>query len=76
MILLQSITLQKLLSLGQDFQLTKNDNGLAYKSTWKSKLPKKNRIFVWLVAQGAILTKDNMLKKIWKGDQGVIFVDH
>jgi hypothetical protein len=44
--------------------LTRNEDGPAYKSIWKAKVPEKVKIFMWLVAQKAILTKDNMLRKI------------
>jgi hypothetical protein len=56
--------------------LTKNDNGPAFKNIWKSKLPEKIRIFMWFLAQRVVLTKDNMLKKNWKGILIVIFVVH
>jgi hypothetical protein len=41
------------------------DNGTGYKAIWKSKIFEKVKIFMWLVAQKSILTKDNMLKRIW-----------
>jgi hypothetical protein len=53
--------------------LTKNGNGPAYRNIWKAKLPEKIRIFVWLLAQGVVLTKDNMLKKNWARDPGCYF---
>jgi hypothetical protein len=56
--------------------LTKNDNGPAFKYIWKSKLPEKIRIFMWFLAQGVVLTKDNMLKKIGRGILIVTFVVH
>jgi hypothetical protein len=28
---------------------------------WKAKIPLKIKIFIWMVAQKAILTKDNMI---------------
>jgi hypothetical protein len=30
---------------------------------WKVKIPEKIKIFMWLVEQKAILTKDNMVKR-------------
>jgi hypothetical protein len=62
-------------------QLTKLDNGNAYNVIWKSKTPEKVKIFMWPVAQKAILTKDNIRRK-WQGDPGCYFcgcpetVDH
>jgi len=35
---------------------------------WKAKLPLKIKIFLWYLKRGVILTKDNLLKRIWKGD--------
>jgi hypothetical protein len=32
-----------------------------------SQAPKKLKVFMWLVEQNAILTKDNLLKKKWQG---------
>jgi hypothetical protein len=52
--------------------LTKDDNGHAYREIWKVKIPLKIKIFMWLVAQKAILTKDNMSVRNWKGIQDVI----
>jgi hypothetical protein len=49
-------------------QLTKLDNGNAYKVIWKSKIPEKVKIFMWSVVQKAILTKENMLRRKWQGD--------
>jgi hypothetical protein len=36
---------------------------------WKAKIPLKIKVFMWLMNQNAILTKDNMLKRNWQGDQ-------
>jgi hypothetical protein len=51
-------------------QLTKLDNGNAYKVNWKYRIPEKIKIFMWLVVQKAILTKDNMLIRKWQGCPG------
>jgi hypothetical protein len=53
--------------------ITRMDNGNAYKSIWKTKIPEKVRIFMWLVAQKSILTKENMIKRNWGGDR-VLFL--
>jgi hypothetical protein len=33
---------------------------IPYKFLWKSKLPQKIKIFMWLVVRNKILTKDNL----------------
>jgi hypothetical protein len=43
--------------------LTKDDSGSSYKRIWKAKIPAKIKAFMWLIEQGAILTKDNILKR-------------
>jgi hypothetical protein len=48
--------------------LTCSDSGPYYKNIWKGKIPPKIKIFLWLVANDAILTKDDMLKRKWQGD--------
>lgn len=61
---------------------TKSDTGPSYKYIWKAKIPLKIKIFIWLVAQKAILTKENMVKRKWQGDPTCYFcnstesVDH
>jgi hypothetical protein len=34
---------------------------------YKARLPEKIKIFIWLLEQKAILTKDNMIKRKWQG---------
>jgi hypothetical protein len=41
----------------------------------ESKIPEKVKIFMWLVAQKAILTKDNMIRRNWQGGP-IETVDH
>jgi hypothetical protein len=48
--------------------LTSNDSSLNFKNMWKGKIPPKIKIFLWLVENDAILTKDNIVKRNWKGD--------
>lgn len=40
---------------------------------WKAKIPLKVKIFLWLVEQNAILTKDNLIKWKWKGSKTYAF---
>jgi hypothetical protein len=44
-----------------------------YKEIWKAKIPLKNKIFIWMVAQNAILTKENMIFRNWQGDPACYF---
>ena len=44
-----------------------------FKFIWKAKIPAKIKILLWLVANNAILTKDNMIKRQWKGDPSCYF---
>jgi hypothetical protein len=46
-------------------QLTKRDSGNSYRRVWGAKVPEKIKIFMWLLEQKAILTKDNMIKRDW-----------
>jgi hypothetical protein len=34
---------------------------------WKAKIPLKIKIFLWYLRHGVVLTKDNLVKKHWKG---------
>jgi hypothetical protein len=49
---------------------------------WKSKLPHKIKVFIWLVVRNKILTKDNLKKRNWHGSWDCCFcgcseaVDH
>jgi hypothetical protein len=53
--------------------LTKDDSGSSYKRIWKAKIPAKIKTFMWLIEQGAILTKDNMLRRNWHEDPSCYF---
>jgi hypothetical protein len=50
--------------------LTSNGSGNDYRSTWKARIPEKTKLFMWLVEHKSILTKDNMLRRKWKGNPG------
>jgi len=43
------------------------------KQLWKAKIPLKVKIFMWLTLQNSILTKDNLLKRKWKGSPACAF---
>jgi hypothetical protein len=40
---------------------------------WKSKLPMKIKVFMWLVRRKRIMTKDLLLKRGWVGDSSCVF---
>ena len=35
---------------------------------WKIKIPPRVKVFMWLALRKSILTKDNLLRRSWKGD--------
>ena len=39
-----------------------------YDTLWNSNIPLKIKVFMWLVMQDKILTKENLLNKGWQGD--------
>lgn len=53
--------------------LSRAEEGNNFRYIWKGKIPAKIKIFLWLIANEAILTKDNMLKRQWRGILGAIF---
>ena len=44
-------------------------------SFWKAKLPLKIKIFLWYLKRKVVLTKDNKLKRGWKGETKCSFCD-
>jgi hypothetical protein len=55
--------------------LTQSDSSSAHKIIWKSKVPPKIKIFIWLMTNDAILTKDNRIRRKWVGDPKCHFCD-
>jgi hypothetical protein len=53
--------------------LCSQDFGPNFKMIWKAKIPLKIKIFMWLVSQNVILTKDNLVKRKWKGSNSCAF---
>jgi hypothetical protein len=49
--------------------------GGSNKKIWKAQIPLKIKVFMWLITQNAILTKDNMIKRNWQGDRHCRFCD-
>lgn len=56
--------------------LTSTDAGLYNKRIWKGKIPTKIKIFMWLLTKNAILTKDNLIKRKWKGNPDCYFCNN
>jgi hypothetical protein len=54
--------------------LASSSNGIYYKKIWKGKIPEKIKIFLWLISNGAILTRDNLMKRKWQGDPSCVFL--
>lgn len=44
-----------------------------YDRTWKMRSLLKVKIFVWLVLKNKVLTKDNLMKRGWSGDESCVF---
>ena len=58
-------------SMYRDLMLT---NSIPCNSrVWKIKVPLKIKIFLWYLQKGVILTKDNLLKRRWKGESKCCF---
>jgi hypothetical protein len=47
-----------------------------YQFLWKTKLPYKIKVFLWLVVRNKILTKDNLKKRNWHGLSDCCFCGH
>jgi len=45
----------------------------SHKLIWKLKIPLKIKIFLWYLQKWVILTKDNLIKRNWKGSQKCCF---
>jgi hypothetical protein len=43
------------------------------KMIWKLKIPLKIKVFLWNLGRGAILTKDNLARRRWKGSMTCCF---
>ena len=57
-------------------RLIVNNTEESFSRIWKAKLPYKIKNFLWLVENGAILTKDNMVKRGWQGDPSCRFCEN
>ena len=50
-----------------------NDSGTNHKLIWKGKIPAKIKIFLWLMKNNVVLTKDNLIRRQWSGDPKCCF---
>jgi hypothetical protein len=63
-------------------QLTRSDFGYNFQHILKERIPYKIKIFTWFLENNAILKKDNMKNRKWKGNPACVFsfqpetVDH
>lgn len=55
--------------------MTSNEAGCYHKKIWKGKIPSEIKVFLWLILNNAILTKDNLLKRNWSGSPTCYFCD-
>ena len=55
--------------------LTSSTTGVYHKRIWKGKIPEKIKIFLWLLANDAIFTRENLRKRKWQGDPSCVFCD-
>lgn len=56
-------------------QLTRDETDDSYTIIWKAKIPYKIKIFIWLLEQGVVLTKENMIRRKWVGDPSCRFCE-
>jgi hypothetical protein len=56
--------------------LSNGVQGKKFQHIWKSKIPYKIKIFMWLVENNAILTKDNMIRRNLDGNLTCYFCEH
>jgi hypothetical protein len=54
-------------------QICGNGRDRSFKHLWKSKIPLKIKIWLWLIWHNAIATKDNLLKRNWSGNPSCQF---
>jgi len=56
--------------------LSRSETGIYHKRIWKGRIPAKIKIFLWLISNDAILTKENLKKRKWQGDPQCVFCDN
>jgi hypothetical protein len=53
--------------------LCRHGRARSFKHLWKSRIPLKIKIWLWLIWHNAIATKDNLLKRNWSGSASCQF---
>ena len=48
--------------------LLTGDDSVFFTSIWKARIPHRIKVLLWLLENGVVLTKDNLLKRNWTGD--------
>jgi hypothetical protein len=56
--------------------LIMDNRGRSDMTIWKLKVPLKIKIFMWYLKRGVVLTKDNLIRRNWKGDKKCVFCAH
>lgn len=56
--------------------LSSGSYGRPLRRIWKGKIPPKIKIFMWLLENGVILTKDNMIRRNWSGNPTCFFCEN
>ncbi|WVZ70175.1 hypothetical protein U9M48_018861 [Paspalum notatum var. saurae] len=50
-----------------------NNNTRVSQDVWRTRLPLKIKIFMWYIKRGVLLTKDNLNRRNWRGDNTCVF---
>ena len=53
--------------------LTSTDHGHSFPHIWKARIAPRIKIFMWLLENNAVLTKDNLLRRNWLGSPTCYF---
>jgi hypothetical protein len=53
-----------------------DDTKYLKKYIWKMKVPLKIKVFMWFLHRKVILTKDNLIKRNWNGQESCCFCDN
>jgi hypothetical protein len=56
--------------------LLNDDTKYLKKYIWKMKVPLKIKVFMWFLHRKVILTKDNLARRNWNGDESCYFCDN
>jgi hypothetical protein len=59
-----------------DLDLLDDDTKYLKKYIWKMKVPLKIKAFMWFLHRKVLLTKDNLIKRNWTGNEKCCFCDN